>query len=192
MKITAEPRSDQWNADDFLGGPRVFEISSVNNGAAEQKYDIGLMGENRVWRPPLSMIRVLLAVWGDESDAWVGRRVQLFHDPNVRFGKEAVGGIRIAALSHLDKPLNLKLTATRGKRVTYTVQPLPDAPRTTQPARDFLAEAEQAGGDRDLLRALWTAAKDSGESPETLAQIQGFAAAENAPKSPESSGSSIE
>ncbi|MDT0171044.1 hypothetical protein [Pseudarthrobacter sp. BRE9] len=128
MKITAEPRSDQWNAEDFLQGPRVFAIAGVKNGAAEQKYDIDLAGESRVWRPPLTMLRVLLTAWGDDSDAWVGRRVQLFHDPNVRFGKEAVGGIRIAALSHLDGPLNLKLTATRGKRVTYTVQPLPDAP----------------------------------------------------------------
>ena len=128
MKITAEPRSDQWNAEDFLQGPRVFAIAGVKNGAAEQKYDIDLEGESRVWRPPLTMLRVLLTAWGDDSDAWVGRRVQLFHDPNVRFGKEAVGGIRIAALSHLNGPLNLKLTATRGKRVTYTVQPLPDAP----------------------------------------------------------------
>jgi len=134
MKITAEPRSDQWNAEDFLQGPRVFAIAGVKNGAAEQKYDIDLEGESRVWRPPLTMLRVLLTAWGDDSDAWVGRRVQLFHDPNVRFGKEAVGGIRIAALSHLNGPLNLKLTATRGKRVTYTVQPLPDAPKQAENA----------------------------------------------------------
>lgn len=182
MKITAEPRSDQWNAEDFLQGPRVFEISSVNNGAAEQKYDIGLMGENRVWRPPLTMLRVLLSAWGDESDTWVGRRVQLFHDPNVRFGKEAVGGIRIAALSHIDKPLNLKLTATRGKRVTVTVQPLPDAPKQApQPARDFLAEAEQANGDPDLLRALWKAAKSAGEPQPHLDTIRAMAAPAAAP-----------
>ena len=134
MKITAEPRSDQWNAEDFLQGPRVFAIAGVKNGAAEQKYDIDLEGESRVWRPPLTMLRVLLTAWGDDSDAWVGRRVQLFHDPNVRFGKEAVGGIRIAALSHLNGPLSLKLTATRGKRVTYTVQPLPDAPKQADTA----------------------------------------------------------
>ena len=145
MKITAEPRSDQWNAEDFLQGPRVFAIAGVKNGAAEQKYDIDLEGESRVWRPPLTMLRVLLTAWGDDSDAWVGRRVQLFHDPNVRFGKEAVGGIRIAALSHLNGPLNLKLTATRGKRVTYTVQPLPDAPKQApQPAQGGIPEKVQA------------------------------------------------
>ena len=145
MKITAEPRSDQWNAEDFLQGPRIFAIAGVKNGAAEQKYDIDLEGESRVWRPPLTMLRVLLTAWGDDSDAWVGRRVQLFHDPNVRFGKEAVGGIRIAALSHLNGPLNLKLTATRGKRVTYTVQPLPDAPNPPQqPAQGAVSDKVRA------------------------------------------------
>jgi len=145
MKITAEPRSDQWNAEDFLQGPRVFAIAGVKNGAAEQKYDIDLEGESRVWRPPLTMLRVLLTAWGDDSDAWVGRRVQLFHDPNVRFGKEAVGGIRIAALSHLNGPLNLKLTATRGRRVTYTVQPLPDAPKQAP-------QPPQGGIPADVIR----------------------------------------
>ena len=163
MKITAEPRSDQWNAEDFLQGPRVFAIAGVKNGAAEQKYDIDLEGESRVWRPPLTMLRVLLTAWGDDSDAWVGRRVQLFHDPNVRFGKEAVGGIRIAALSHLDGPLNLKLTATRGKRVTYTVQPLKEAPKpatnaaTTIP-QQVIAETQRAlaEGKRDEYAAYLT------------------------------------
>jgi hypothetical protein len=47
MKITAEPRSDQLNADDFIGGPRSFIIANVHEGKAEQKYDIELAGEPR-------------------------------------------------------------------------------------------------------------------------------------------------
>lgn len=132
MKITAEPRSDQWNADDFIGGPRTFTIAGVKDGTAEQKYDIALEGEPRAWRPPLTMLRVLLAAWGDDSNVWVGRRVTLYQDPDVRFGKEAVGGIRISHLSHIDKPKNFKVTTTRGKRTTYSVQPLPDAPAPKQ------------------------------------------------------------
>lgn len=130
MKITAEPRSDQWNADDFTGGPRTFTIAGVKNGTAEQKYDIELVeGEGRAWRPPLGMLRVLMNAWGDESPVWIGRRVTLFKDATVRFGKEIPGGIRISHLSHIgNKPLNVPITIARGKRVTYTVQPLPDAP----------------------------------------------------------------
>ena len=151
MKITAEPRSDQWNADDFVGGPRTFTIAGVKEGAAEQKYDIQLEGEDRVWRPPLTMLRVLLAVWGDESADWVGRRVQLFQDPSVSFGRDAVGGIRIAAMSHLDAPRNMKLTTTRGKRATYTVQPLKDAPKpdTAIPA-DVVSNTAKALADGAL------------------------------------------
>lgn len=130
MKITAEPRSDQWNADDFLGGARTFTIAGVKDGAAEQKYDIALEGETRAWRPPLTMIRVLLKAWGDESDEWVGRRATLYQDPTVRFGRDVLGGIRISHLSHIgDKPLNVKVTTTRGKRETVTVQPLKEAPK---------------------------------------------------------------
>ena len=181
MKITAEPRSDQWNAEDFIGGPRVFTVAGVKTGTAEQKYDIELVeGEGRVWRPPLTMLRVLLAAWGDEASAWIGRRVELFQDPTVRFGKDAVGGIRIAALSHLDAPLNLKLTATRGKRVAYAVQPLKEAPKPVapaEPARDWRGEADALKGRTDELRALYMDAQAAGADPETLAHIKAAAGA---------------
>jgi len=181
MKITAEPRSDQWNAEDFIGGPRVFTVAGVKTGTAEQKYDIELVeGEGRVWRPPLTMLRVLLAAWGDEASAWIGRRVELFQDPTVRFGKDAVGGIRIAALSHLDAPLNLKLTATRGKRVAYTVQPLKEAPKPVtpaEPARDWRVEADALKGRTDDLRALYMDAQAAGADPDTLAHIKAAAGA---------------
>ena len=176
MKITAEPRSDQWNADDFLGGPRTFTIAGVKDSSAEQKYDIVLEGEARAWRPPLTMLRVLLAAWGDESNVWAGRRVTLYQDPTVRFGRDVIGGIRISHLSHIDKPLQLKVTTTRGKRESVTVQPLKD-----EPARDFLAEASQAQGDVDLLRALYGAANKAGAPTEILDSIRALAVTHEAP-----------
>jgi len=129
VKITAEPRSDQWNADDFIGGPRTFTIAGVKVGTAEQKYDIELVeGDGRFWRPPLTMLRLLIAAWGDEASVWVGRRVTLFRDESVRFGADAVGGIRISHLSHLpgNKPLVAMLTSTRGRRARHVAEPLPD------------------------------------------------------------------
>ena len=171
MKITAEPRSDQWNADDFLGGARTFTIAGVKEGTAEQKYDIALEGETRAWRPPLGMLRVLMDAWGDESNVWVGRRVTLYRDQTVRFGKEVPGGIRISHLSHIPKVMNFKVTTSRGKRETYTVQPLPDA----APARNFLQEANAAGDDIAALRNIYTAAQQAGEPADTLAAIQALA-----------------
>lgn len=177
MKITAEPRSDQFNADDFAGSARTFTVAGVKDGAAEQKYDIFLAGESRAWRPPLTMIRVLMKAWGDESEAWVGRQVTLYQDPSVKFGREVLGGIRISHLSHIgDKPLQVKVTTTRGKRETVTVQPLKDEPAsTTVTPRDWRAEATAASGNKEALRALWTDAKAAGADDETLALIAGQA-----------------
>lgn len=44
-----------------------------------------------------------------------------------------------------------------------------------RPARDFLKEAEDADGDVDLLRALWTAAQAAGEPEAHLNTIQAMA-----------------
>ena len=151
MKITAEPRSDQWNADDFIGGPRTFTIGGVKVGTAEQKYDIELVeGEGRAWRPPLTMLRLLIAAWGDEAAQWTGRRVTLYRDESVRFGSDAVGGIRISHMSDLPggKPLTVALTSTRGRRAKHTVEPLKDAPALApkQPTAAGIVKAFESMG----------------------------------------------
>lgn len=164
MKITAEPRSDQWNADDFIGGPRTFTIAGVTVGKAEQKYDIELVeGEGRVWRPPLTVLRLLLAAWGDEAATWTGHRVTLYRDESVRFGSDTVGGIRVSHLSHIDKPLTEHLTTKRGKRGVFTVQPLADA----APTPDYLAQIEQADS-KDALNGLWRQASAAGHLTDDL------------------------
>lgn len=152
MRITAEPRSDQWNADDFIGGPRTFTIAGVKPGSAEQKYDIELVeGQGRAWRPPLTVLRLLLAAWGDDATAWQGRRVTLYRDEKVRFGPESVGGIRVSHMSDLPggKPLTVRLTTSRGKKSPVTVEPLPDAP--PEPTAEQIA----ASTDQNELRDFW-------------------------------------
>lgn len=171
MKITAEPRSDQWNADDFVGSPRVFTIAGVKPGKAEQKYDIELVeGQGRVWRPPLTMLRLLIAAWGDEASEWLGRRVMLYNDRSVRFGSDAVGGIRISHMSDLpdNKPFEVKLTSSRGKRTTVRVQPLPDTP----PQDPNAARIEQ-------LKVEWRAA-DAERRAEIEAEVADLSAKDGA------------
>lgn len=165
MKITAEPRSDQFNADDFISGPRDFTIAGVRTGTAEQKYDVLLEGEERCWRPPLTVLRLLMAAYGDEGSAWAGKRVRLYRDPSIRFGREETGGIRVSHMSGIDKPLTVALTATRGKRATHTVQPLPDAaPAPSQPT----AEQVSACTDIETLGQMHAASS----SPEMRARIR--------------------
>lgn len=156
MRITTEPRSDQWNAEDFIGGPRTFTIASVKVGSAEQKYDIELAeGGGRWWRPPITVLRLLVAGWGDDATVWTGRRVTLYRDPAIRFGKDAVGGIRVSHMSDLpdNKPLSIALTESRGKRAKHTVDPLPDL---TPAERVANLRAEWTTADADRRKAIET------------------------------------
>lgn len=40
-------------------------------------------------------IRVLEQAYGDDSDAWIGKRVKVYVDPNVSFQGRVVGGLRL-------------------------------------------------------------------------------------------------
>lgn len=150
MKITTEPRSDQWNAEDFIGGPRLFTIAGVTVGKAEQKYDIQFEGETRVWRPPLTVLRLLVAGWTDDAKTWAGRHVKLYRDPSITFGRDKVGGIRLSHMSHIDTPVEENLTVTRGRRTPFTVAPM---------------------DRRDVLRAEYGHA-DEGRRKEILAEVE--------------------
>lgn len=148
LSTTIAPRSDQLNAEDLLSGPVTVTIANVREGAAEQPVDIDLVEyPGRAYRPNLTMRRVLVLAWGRDSTAYIGRRMTLYRDPDVKFGRDTVGGIKISHLSHLPSTRKWPLTESRGKRKVYTVEPLPDVAPTTlreMPAEDEPATPEQA------------------------------------------------
>ena len=125
---TLAPKSDQLDAVDLVGGSRIFTITDVSKGSIEQPVNIGLAEFPRVWRPSKGMRRALVAAWGPNGSTYKGRRVELFCDPEVQFGGEKVGGVRIRAMSHIDGPLEVVSLIKRGKGATITIQPLRDEP----------------------------------------------------------------
>lgn len=148
MKVTIEKKTDQLNFEDFLGGvTRIVTIAGVVKGTKEQQYDIQIEGDTRVWRPAVTVLKLLVGAWNtDEAAKWVGRSAELYGDPDITFGREKVGGIRVRRVSHIDAPYTANLTETRGKRKAHTVDPLPRA---------------------DVLKAEWYAA-----TPERRAEIE--------------------
>lgn len=151
---TIQANSQQINADDLTAGARTVEITNVEAGTSEQPVFIHVAEfPGRTYRPGKSMRRVLVAAWGAEASAYIGRRLTLYNDPTIRFGKELTGGIRISHMSHIDKPLNIALTVTRGKRAPFTVQPLPDA--APAPSIDAHLAAINAADSIDALVAVW-------------------------------------
>jgi len=130
------PKSDQINSDDLISGPRTILIRDVAISAgADQPVSIKIEGDSKVWRPCKSMSRVLVAAWGPDAKAYVGRSVTLYRDPNVKWGGMAVGGIRISHMTHIDKTLTMALTETKGKRAPFVVKPLAGQPITSTTPR---------------------------------------------------------
>lgn len=159
---TIEPKSDQQNYDDYIGGPKTVTVSSVKvlNGG-EQPVEVHLEEfPKRPYKPGKSMRRVLIAAWGKQTSEWVGRRLTLYGDPAVKFGGQAVGGIRISHLSHITAPLEVHLTVTRGKRTPFVVQPL-DAPVVDA---EVLADVLLDAATLDDLKAAWVAVQRAGLS----------------------------
>ena len=125
-------------------------------GRKEAQYDIAIEGDDRYWRPPATILKLLKLAYGDEAADWEGKRARLYGDPDVKMKGVKVGGIRVSHLSHITEPLTASLTVARGQTATFRVDPLPDAP-PVDPNTARIAE----------LRAEWKSA-----TPERQAEIQ--------------------
>ena len=166
LSETIAPRSDQLNAEDLLSGPRVFTVEKVTGGTAEQPVSIHLAEmPGRPFKPSKTVRRILVAAWGGKGDAYVGRRMQLYRDPEVRFGGESVGGIRVSHLSHIDGRLTLALTVTRGKRAQHVVDQLPDL--APEPTAEWVAECT----DIDALKSAWRTCRTDERKAQIVARV---------------------
>lgn len=121
-----ETKSDQLNADDFIAGPRVFEIAGVSanaTGDGTQPWNVRLAGQSRFYRPNKGFRRGLVKALGEDCASWVGKKIELYTDPSVTFGNEVTGGIKIGALSGIEDPVTIDLLVKR-RRVKHTIRPL--------------------------------------------------------------------
>lgn len=144
------PDNNEMVADDLVGSPpKVFTIAEVAEARREgnkRVASIRLEEFPRPWLPSKGMARVMADNWGRETQGWIGRKVELYGDPDVYFGKEKTGGVRISRLSHITAAKTTRINPRGGKGSKWTVEPLPDAPPTIQPTPDDLA--------RQLVSAL--------------------------------------
>jgi hypothetical protein len=148
MAAVTVPKSDQLNADDLISGPRTITVTKVDvRPGTEQPVSVHYEGgDGRPYKPCKSMCRIMVAAWGADANAYGGRSMTLYRDPSVKWGGVEIGGIRISHLTDIDRQMVVALTATKGSRKPYTVQPLSAPPR--RPSRSSLiAGAEAAAAD---------------------------------------------
>lgn len=141
---TLAPKSDQLNADDLIGGKTlIIKITKVTGGgSAEQPIAIHFEGDNgKPYKPGLAMRRVIAQLWQipkGNPDKYVGRMLTLYRDPDITFGKDKVGGIRISHASHIDGEQETSMTVSKGKRKSHIVRPIIIKEQTTLPGEEFL------------------------------------------------------
>lgn len=143
---TLAAKSNQINADDLIGGPLTIRITNISpTGNDQQPVSIEFeAGNGKAYLPCKSMRRVMVAVWGADGKAYIGRGLTLFRDPEVSYGGIKVGGVRISHMSHMDGPMAISLAEKRGKKTIFKVEPL-IAADPLDAARQQLLSASEAG-----------------------------------------------
>lgn len=150
------PKSDQINAQDLIAGDMTVTIDAVKiTPGTEQPVSIRLKGMDKVWRPCKTTGRILMAAWGPDTSIYAGRSVQLYLDPEVKWGGMKVGGIRIRAMSHLSGELSLALAESKQNRKIFKVKPLAGVTQRPSPP----AQHSATGGHADASHPAVTKAK---------------------------------
>lgn len=185
VSFAMEAKSDQLNAMDIIGDEgRIIRIRAVEvKQGNEQPVWVYFDGDNsRPWKPSKGMIRILAGAWGKESSAWVGRSAHLYCDPDVMYAGKKVGGIRIRALSDIDKNgARFSITINRQKREPFQVQYL-DTTRPTYPEDKFASALptmieKMQNGEMTLQQIISRCQQTGDLTADQLAKLE-----ENAPK----------
>ena len=150
------PKSDQLDAVELVA-PRTFTIdtgSRLGNREGQAVVEVRLVDFPRVWRPSKGMLDAIVAVWGTNAKEWAGNQITLYNDRDVTFGKDKVGGIRIAAMTGIDKPTTVQIRG-RGqgaRKQPWRIEPI----AASTPPQPEPTEAEVAAcTDLDTLRDMW-------------------------------------
>lgn len=164
---TIVPKSDQLNADQLLAGPLTVSVTRVTaSGSEEQPVSIFYDGDKgRPYKPCKTMRKLLAYAWGSNAANWMGRAMTLFHEPEVKFGGELVGGIRISHLSDIPSDIRVSLTTTRGKKAMTSVK------RMDRPTGIDHIGLINAAANMDELKAAYDAAMSSTKDKAARARL---------------------
>ena len=169
MDISKElvAKSDQMNAIDLARDVTVT-IIDVFKGQSDKRVHVitDIYGTERPFKPSKTVLRDIAQAWGLESQVWVGRRLTLFNDTTVLWAGQESGGIRVRAMSHIDKAFEAKHAISRTTSKKVMIEPL------AAPApRDWLTEAATLT-DPAALNRLGHAAHAANADADTMGKLR--------------------
>lgn len=186
LRSTIIPKSDQLNSEQLLGGPMIIAVSDVRVGSgADQPVSVYYdLDPGRPFKPCKTMRRLLIYAWSEDGTKWIGKKLELFNEPSVKFGGEEVGGIRISRMSDINpRGIDLSLTATKGHKEKHRVSLLKASAELTA----ALEAIEVATNKASLDKAKALAKALTGEDSESALaaykrRVESLKAAAAAPK----------
>jgi len=115
------------------------------------KWKIHTREFNRPYMPCVKMRRLLEQAWGKPRPEWMGRKMRLYLDPKVSYGRHKhIGGIRINALSHWEGgPISVQ--AGRGTEESYPVASLDVAKKPEPTFEEKRAALAQLVAERGMV-----------------------------------------
>jgi hypothetical protein len=145
------PKSDQLNADDLIGGPRIIRIRKVKiTKTGKQDGTIWFDGDNdKPWKPCKGIGRILRGAYGLPEN-WIGKYVEIFRDPEAMYGGKKVGGIRIKGLSDIKADYETTFTLSRTVRDNIKIRKLVIRPTREDKALDVLQAEGTAAAARGM------------------------------------------
>lgn len=159
--------------DDWRFG---FEVKSAQIGAAEvgtgvtytmdrvEFRKIGDRGKEKMrpviklkesdldWVTCKTTLLCVEAMFGRSPRNWVGKQITLFWDPKVKFGKETVGGVRVAGAPGIkDMTVTVKLPKKADQKIPLK-NTAPEPSRSIEDERaEFLEHMQEAHGITEAM-----------------------------------------
>ena len=154
LRDTIIPKSDQLNAEQLLSAPMTIIVTDIKRGSGpDQPVIVSYANdEGRPYKPCKTCRKILIFAWGDDGSEWIGKRMTLYCDPDIKFGGVKVGGIRISHLSDIERDMAVSLNVTKGKKGEFVIRKLPDI-RPIAELKRLLGEAAKSGV-KDL-QTMW-------------------------------------
>jgi len=102
MKVS-ELLQSNWLKKEDLADPvagEVFTIKAIREElvGADQQSKWAIHWKERDVQPMLlnkTNLKLLAAMFGDDTDQWVGKEVEVYFDPSVSYAGQMVGGLRV-------------------------------------------------------------------------------------------------
>ncbi len=75
--------------------PVLYRARKPKKGEKQNKYLIRFVGKRKAWLSGPATQAVIASMHGPYLERWVGKRITLYVDPEIMFGRDKTGGIRV-------------------------------------------------------------------------------------------------